>query len=160
MKNVVNEQISNTEMVSISRAEYEKFQAQGARISALEKQVEQLMEAIRLSRKKQFGSSSEKLSEDAYEQLSLLFNEAEAWKAAEERAQATTTVAAHTRQKRSSRLEEVLPEDVPVEIVEHRMSAEELGCPSCGETMVEIGKEVRRSLVMIPAQVKIREDCY
>lgn len=160
MKNVVNEQISNTEMVSISRAEYEKFQAQGARISALEKQVEQLMEAIRLSRKKQFGSSSEKLSEDAYEQLSLLFNEAEAWKAAEERAQATTAVAAHTRQKRSSRLEEVLPEDVPVEIVEHRMSAEELGCPSCGETMVEIGKEVRRSLVMIPAQVKIREDWY
>ena len=160
MKNVVNEQISNTEMVSISRAEYEKFQAQGARISALEKQVEQLMEAIRLSRKKQFGSSSEKLSEDAYEQLSLLFNEAEAWKAAEERAQATTTVAAHTRQKRSSRLEEVLPEDVPVEIVEHRMSAEELGCPSCGETMVEIGKEVQRSLVMIPAQVKIREDWY
>lgn len=147
-------------MVSISRAEYEKFQAQGARISALEKQVEQLMEAIRLSRKKQFGSSSEKLSEDAYEQLSLLFNEAEAWKAAEERAQATTTVAAHTRQKRSSRLEEVLPEDVPVEIVEHRMSAEELGCPSCGETMVEIGKEVQRSLVMIPAQVKIREDWY
>lgn len=147
-------------MVTISRAEYKKFQAQGERISALEKQVEQLMEAIRLSRKKQFGSSSEKLSEDAYEQLSLLFNEAEAWKAAEERAQATTTVAAHTRQKRSSRLEEVLPEDVPVEVVEHRMSAAELECPSCGDKMVEIGKEVRRSLVMIPAQIKIREDWY
>ena len=160
MKNAGNEQISNTEMVSISRAEYERFQAQGARISALEKQVEQIMEAIRLSRKKQFGSSSEKLSEDAYEQLSLLFNEAEAWKAAEERAQATTTVAAHTRQKRSSRLEEVLPEDVPVEVVEHRMSAAELECPSCGDKMVEIGKEVRRSLVMIPAQIKIREDWY
>lgn len=87
------------------------------------------MEAIRLSRKKQFGSSSEKLSEDAYEQLSLLFNEAEAWKAAEERAQATTTVAAHTRQKRSSRLEEVLPEDVPVEVVEHRMSSCGTGVP-------------------------------
>ena len=74
MKNVVNEQISNTEMVSISRAEYEKFQAQGARISALEKQVEQLMEAIRLSRKKQFGSSSEQMNEEEYKQLSLLFN--------------------------------------------------------------------------------------
>ena len=66
-------------MVTISRAEYERFQAQSERISVLEKQVEQLMEAIRLSRKKQFGSSSEKLSEDAYEQLSLLFNEAEAY---------------------------------------------------------------------------------
>lgn len=51
MKNTANVQTSNTEMVSISRAEYERFQAQGERISALEKQVEQLMEAIRLSRK-------------------------------------------------------------------------------------------------------------
>ena len=78
MKNGVNEGKSNTEMVTISRAEYEKFQAQGERITALEKQVEQLMEAIRLSRRKQFGSSSEKLGEEGYEQLSLLFNEAEA----------------------------------------------------------------------------------
>ena len=40
------------------------------------------------------------------------------------------------------------------------MSAAELECPSCGDKMVEIGKEVRRSLVMIPAQIKIREDWY
>ena len=86
-------------MVTISRAEYERFQAQSERISALEKQVEQLMEAIRLSRKKQFGSSSEKLSEDAYEQLSLLFNEAEAYLPATEKKE-TTTVSVHTRQKR------------------------------------------------------------
>lgn len=158
MKNIVNEQTSNTEMVSITRAEYEKFQAQGARISALEKQIDLLVEAVRLSRKKQFGSSSEKLTENGYEQLSLLFNEAEVYLPTLEKNE--TTVAAHTRQKRSSRLEEVLPEDVPVEIVEHRMSAEELECPSCGETMVEIGKEVQRSLVMVPAQVKIREDWY
>lgn len=75
MKNTANVQTSNTEMVSISRAEYERFQAQGERISALEKQVEQLMEAIRLSRKKLFGSSSEKMSGNGYEQMSLLFNE-------------------------------------------------------------------------------------
>ena len=159
MKNETNTTTNSTEMVTISRAEYERFQAQGERISALEKQVEQLMEAIRLSRKKQFGPSSEKLSEDAYEQLSLLFNEAEAYLSAPEKKE-TTTVSAHTRQKRSSRLEEVLPEGVPVEVVEHRMSGEELECPSCGDEMVEIGKEVRRSLVMIPAQVKIREDWY
>ena len=67
MKNEIKTMTSSTEMVTISRAEYERFQAQSERISVLEKQVEQLMEAIRLSRKKQFGSSSEKLSEDAYE---------------------------------------------------------------------------------------------
>ena len=145
------------EMISITREEYERFQAQGARLSALEKQVDILMEAIRLSRKKQFGASSEKLSEECYEQLSLLFNEAEAYMPAPEKKE-TTEVAAHTRQKRSARLEEVLPENVPVEVVEHRMETAE--CPVCGETMEEIGKEVRRSLVIIPAQVKIREDWY
>ena len=159
MKNGVNEGKSNTEMVTISRGEYEEFQAQRERITALEKQVEQLMEAIRLSRRKQFGSSSEKLGEEGYEQLSLLFNEAEAYCTASEKKE-LTTVAAHTRQKRSSRLEEILPEDVPVEVVEHRLPAEELVCPACGTEMREIGKEVRRSLVMIPAQVKIREDWY
>lgn len=61
-------------MVTISRGEYERFQAQGERITALEKQVGQLMEAIRLSRRKQFSPSSEKLGEEGYEQLSLLFN--------------------------------------------------------------------------------------
>ena len=159
MKSKIEMLKKDTEMVTIPRAEYERFQAQGERISALEKQVEQLMEAIRLSRKKLYGSSSEKLGEDGYEQLSLLFNEAEAYLPVPEKKE-TTSVSAHTRQKRSSRLEDVLPEDVPVEVVEHRMSGEELGCPSCGDEMVEIGKEVRRSLVMIPAQVKIREDWY
>jgi len=38
---------SNAEIVTISRAEYERLQAQGERVSALEKQVETLMEAIR-----------------------------------------------------------------------------------------------------------------
>ena len=159
MKNMINEQTSNTGMVTISRAEYKRFRAQGERISALEKQVEQLIDAIRLSRKKQFSSSSEKLSEDSYAQLSLLFNEAEAYLPAPEEKE-TSTVVAYTRHKRSSRLEGVLPEGVPVEVVEQRMSGKNLDCPTCGDEMIEMGKEVRRTLVMIPAQVKIREDWY
>ena len=69
-----------------------------------------------------------------------------------------TKVAAHTR--RSPRLEEVLPDNVPVEVVEHRIPENELDCPVCGTAMMEIGRDVRRTLVMIPAQVKIREDWY
>lgn len=146
-------------MVTITRAEYEKLQAQGEKISALEKQIEQLMEAVRLSRRKQFGASSEKLKEDGYEQLSLLFNEAEVYLPVPAK-QEKTAVAAYTRQKRSTKWEAELPENVPVEVVEHRMSEEERKCPICGEMMEEIGKEVRRSLVVIPAQVKLREDRY
>ena len=68
---------SGEEMVTISRAEYEEFQGQKERISALEQQVELLTAAIRLSRQKRFGASSEHTSEETMEQLSLLFNEAE-----------------------------------------------------------------------------------
>ena len=53
-------QTSNAEMVTISRAEYEKLQAQSKRISELKSHVEVLMEALRLARNKQFGASSEK----------------------------------------------------------------------------------------------------
>ena len=61
-----------TEMVTISRAEYD---ADKAYISELEQKNQWLMEQLRLIRKKQFGSTSEKASEEVLEQLSLLFNE-------------------------------------------------------------------------------------
>ena len=70
---------SNAGTITIPYAEYERFQAQGERISALEKQIDLLTEALRLSRQKRFGAASERSSEDAMEQLSLLFNEAEVY---------------------------------------------------------------------------------
>src|SRR5699024_6151732 len=96
----------------------------------------------------------ERLEEELMGQLSLMFDETEAWLS--KRRSRETKVAAHTR--RSSRLEEVLPDNVPVEVVEHRIPENELDCPVCGTAMMEIGRDVRRTLVMIPAQVKIRED--
>ena len=33
-------------------------------------------------------------------------------------------------------------------------------CSACGSQMVEIGKDVRRTLQMKPAQFRIREDVY
>ena len=54
---------SNTETVTISRAEYERLQAQSERISELESRVDMLLEALRLARHKQFGASSEKSDE-------------------------------------------------------------------------------------------------
>ena len=41
---------SNAEMVTISRAEYEEFQAQRRKISELESRLDLLMEALRLTR--------------------------------------------------------------------------------------------------------------
>ena len=47
------------------------------KISELESRVDLLMEALRLTRHKQFGASSEKSEDPLMEQLSFLFNEAE-----------------------------------------------------------------------------------
>ena len=63
-------QTSTGEMVTISRAEYEKFQGQeqqllalNERLAEMEQRIEGLMEALRLANHKRFGASSEKSEE-------------------------------------------------------------------------------------------------
>ena len=152
-------QTSNAEMVTISRAEYEEFQAQRKKISELESRVDVLMEALRLARHKQFGASSEKSEDTLMEQLSFLFNEAEVFAAVKDEENATV-VAAHKRHKKHEYTLDNIPEGIPVEQVEHRLEGKDLICPECGENMTEIGKEVVRTLKIIPAQTIVHEDIY
>lgn len=155
------------EMVTISRAEYEALQAKlRAQDQELENKSQELvaallknqwlLEQLRLNRKKQYGSSSEQMDQLVFEQFGRVFNEAEAWSTGVGKKE--TQVKAHTRKPRSGSIEEVVPEGTPVEVVEHRL--EDHSCPECGSEMVEIGKEVRRSLKMEPARFWIREDVY
>lgn len=67
METTEKEQVNPGEMVTISREEYERFQAQNNRISELESRVEMLMEALRLARHKRSGASSEKSEEPLVE---------------------------------------------------------------------------------------------
>ena len=135
-----NRETRNTETITISSAEYEELKSQN----------EWLMEQLRLLKKKQFGPSSEQSKEPMDGQISLLFNEAEAY-AAPPGAEKATQVAAHTR-KKSGSVKDVVPDNIPVEVVEHRLSEEERVCPQCGEMMQEIGTEVRERLVFVPAR--------
>ena len=161
MKKIDNFQTSNAEMVTISRAEYEEFQAQRKKIAELESRVDLLMEALRLARHKQFGASSEKSEDTLIEQLSFLFNEAEVFSAAEKDAEENVTVAAaHKRHKKHEYTLDTIPEGIATKQVEHRLEGEDLVCPQCGDTMTEIGKEVVRTLEIIPAQTIVREDIY
>lgn len=160
MKKADNYQTSNAEMVTISRAEYEEFQAQRKKISELESRVDLLMEALRLARHKQFGASSEKSEDTLVEQLSFLFNEAEVFSAAEKEEEAVTIVAAHKRHKKHEYTLDNIPEGIETKQVEHRLEGEDLICTQCGDTMAEIGKEVVRTLEIIPAQMVVREDVY
>ena len=82
MNREVVSETSNAEMVSITRAEY-------GELLELREQNRWLMEQLRVIKSKQFGSKSEKASEQVEEQLSLLFDEAEAWVTIEEKQAAT-----------------------------------------------------------------------
>ena len=164
MKSTNDFQTSNPEMVTISRAEYEEKNArlasQDERISRLESQVELLTEALRLARHKRFGASSEKTDESFMEQLSFLFNEAEVFSTAEKGEPEATDVAGHKRHKKHTYTLDTIPEGIPTKQVEHRLEGEDLVCPQCGDTMTEIGKEVVKTLEIVPAQYIVREDIY
>ncbi|MEG2834363.1 MAG: transposase, partial [Ruthenibacterium sp.] len=69
MKNKQKNTTNTDDIITISRSEYEEMRSQ----------IDWLMEQLRLSKKKQFGASSERLEEGLVEQLSLTFNETEAY---------------------------------------------------------------------------------
>jgi transposase len=125
----------------------------------LEQQVAELtaklnwfMEQFRLSKKRQFGVSSERTRPLEEEQL-LLFNEAEVEARPEAPEPALETIT-YQRRKTPSRREMNL-EDLPVEVVEHRLPEEERVCPCCGGPLHEMSTEIRQELKVIPAQVKV-----
>ena len=173
-------QTSNTEeMVTISRAEYERLQQEKARnakleaklaareqeqaqvITSLTLQNEWLLEQLKLSKKKLFGRSSEQAEQMVMDQLSLTMNEVEAYIFGMNSAgKAPVAVKAHERKRQFGNVLDVVPEGTPTEVVEHRLPENERICSACGNQMVEIGKEVRRSLMMKPAEFWVREDVY
>ena len=165
--------------MTISRAEYERLQQENAQLEAKSAKLEEtharleakfaareqeqaqvitsltlqnewLLEQLKLSKKKLFGRSSEQAEQMVMEQLSLTYNELEAYafgtKAATEK---QITVKAHERKRQSGNVLDVVPEGTPTEAVEHRLPENELTCSACGSKLVEIGKEVR-----------VREDVY
>lgn len=46
---------------------------------------------------------------------------------------------------------------LPKETIDFRLSEEERFCPECGEKLTEVRKTIRRELIVIPAQVKVKE---
>ena len=150
MKNDAVLETSSTETVTISRAEYEELKAQN----------QWLLEQLKLIRRRKFGTSSEKATEEVWEQLSLLFNEAEVCASEEKETEAPVVeVRPHTR-KKSGSVRDVVPKDIPVKVVEHSLPEEARVCPECGEEMAVIGKEIRETLVFQPAQAYLKQDVY
>lgn len=155
MNNMKKNMKSTGEMVTISRAEYEAMQADLAQV---QQQNQWLMEQLKLNKRKLFGSSSEQLDQLVIEKFGVLFNEAEHWDEAS--VEPSGERKKSNRKRRSGSIDDAIPEETPVEIVEHRLPEDQQICKICGGRMVVIGKEIRRSLQMKPAEFWVREDHY
>ena len=116
----------------------------------LRHQVQWLMEQFRLAKHKQFGPSSEQTD---LNQLNL-FNEAEQTAALTVPEPEITEVKAHYR-KKTRLTTDKLPEDLPVEIIEHELPEENRICPDCGCALHKMGEDVREELKIIPAKAVI-----
>lgn len=46
-------------------------------------------------------------------------------------------------------------QDLPAEVIEYKLTDAEKVCGTCGEPLTEMKKEIRKELVIIPAQVKV-----
>ena len=108
-------------------------------------------EELQLMRRRLFGRSAERLSEQDRRQL-WLFNEAERIAASEpEREGQRVEVRAHTRVKRGRK---PLPADLPRVEVIHDIPEDQKTC-GCGQPLRRIGAQSCEKLEIIPAQVRV-----
>ena len=150
MKNVEKLVAENAELKTINASLEAKVAAQEKALAELSAQLEYLKEQFRLSQHKRFGSSSEKVNPN---QLSI-FNEAEVESKPEVPEVELDEVITYRRRKQQGQREEML-KDLPVEVIEYRLSPLEQVCSCCGEGLHEMSTEVRQELKIIPAQLSV-----
>lgn len=113
-----------------------------------------ILEQLKLSKKKIYGSSAEKIAED-YGQLNL-FNEAELERqplAVEPKLEEIT----YRRRKSKKRNQKEIYGDLPVEEIVYDIPEEEKICEKCGSEMSFMKYEIRRELKIVPAKVSVVE---
>lgn len=134
----------------------QKIQELQDRCALLEQQNGELMAKLKwfeeqfiLNQKRRFGRSSEQSDS---KQLQI-FNEAEK-EADPLKAEPAMEEITYRRRKQKGKREEQL-KDLPVEIIEYRLSPEEQVCPCCQGALHEMSTEVRQELKIIPAQASV-----
>jgi transposase len=101
-----------------------------------------------------YGKSSEKSNHSHAEQMSLLFNEAEAYaKDEEDKVDSESGSKPKTHRKGGRK---GLPKDLPREQIIHELKKEELQC-KCGSELIHIGSDISEQLDIIPAKVIVKE---
>jgi len=135
--------IKTEENMVIPKAEYE----------SMKQQIAWLMEQLKLSKRRQFGVSSEK-SENDQTNLWGEFNEAEVIADPSVGEPDIEEVKSY-RRKKSPRTVDRLPTDIPVEIIEHELPQDERCCPTCDCALHVMTRDIREELKLIPAKAVI-----
>ena len=112
------------------------------------------MEQLKLKAREKFGKSSKKAIGG---QLSLfdVFNEAETFRAPiQSEPPQESIIPEHKRRKakKGSKFN-----DIPVEVVEYKLDDSEQVCDNCHSPLTVMKKEIRKELVVVPAEVKVIE---
>ncbi len=158
MKRVVFKVKSYEALLAENEALKACLEKQDNKIKSLEALNQHYLEMFKLHQRQKFGASSEKGNENQImldEVFSEMFNEAETLKEpimvepTEE-----TVIPKHTRKKakRGSKFDKL-----PVETITYELTDQEKVCDTCGNKLTEMKKEIRKELVIIPAQVKVVE---
>lgn len=116
-------------------------------ITELNQQNQWLIEQFKLLKNKLFATSSEQINSDQVN----LFNEAETSADLTKPEPELVAVKGHCR-NRTRLTTDKLPDDLPVEIVEHELPVESRFCTDCGGELHTMGKEIREELKIIPAK--------
>ena len=125
-------------------------------LKKMQKLIEYYEHQFKLMKRKQFGASSERTIIDTvdYRQMGLTGEPTEIvapMLSLPEREEIT-----YSRKKRVGKREEDLF-NLPVERIDHEIPEAERICADCGETLRDIGADVRRELKLIPAKVIVEE---
>jgi len=151
--------LRDSELAELKNEFKTALSARDAEIAELKQQNQWLLEQLKLSKRRQFGTQSEQTKVESGEQMSFfaedLFNEAECISDLSEPKPAAPE-AKKNPQKKTRLTTDKLPEGLPVEIVEHEIPEEERVCPDCGGEMHKMGEECHDKLILIPASAKIR----
>lgn len=113
-----------------------------------------ILEQLKLSKKKIYGSSAEKIAED-YGQLNL-FNEAELERqplAVEPKLEEIT----YKRKKSKKKTQAEIYGTLPVEEIVYDIPDEEKICEKCGSEMTFMRYEIRKELKIVPAKISVVE---
>lgn len=116
--------------------------------------IEYYIEQLRLSKRRQFGASSEQIDTDEFRQMNL-FNEVES-EADTSLPEPKIEEITYKRKKRKGKRTEDIS-GLPIERIDYEMPEELRVCPDCGDRLTDIGATIRSELKIIPAQAVVVE---